>query len=66
MTIDFTAKKLEQRLQEEKDPIHFEALDCLYGMYLSGEVDVKFVNGEALFSLKSSPEGEQLELPLEF
>ena len=66
MTIDFTAKKLEQRLQEERDPLHFEALECLYGMYLSGDVDVEFVNGEAFFSLKSTPMGEQLELPLEF
>ena len=65
MTIDFTAKKLEQRLQEETDPLHFEALECLYNMYLSGDVDVKFVNGEAFFSLTNSPMGEQLELPLE-
>jgi hypothetical protein len=65
MTIDFTAKKLERHLELIEDPFEFEVLECLYEKYVSGDVDVQFIDGEAFFSLKNHSGGDQLELPLE-
>ena len=66
MAIDFTAKKLERSLELIEDPVEFEVLACLYEQYVSGKVDVQFVDGEPLFSLKNSAVADQLELPLEY
>jgi len=65
MTIDFIARKLERRLESIEDPFEFEVLECLYEKYISGDVNVQFIDGEAFFSLKNQPAYEQLELPLE-
>ncbi len=67
MAIDFTARKLEQQLDLIEDPFEFEVLECLYEKYITGEINVQFVDGEPFFSLRHQPEsaGVQLELPLE-
>ncbi len=66
MTIDFTAKKLKKRLDNISDPFEFEVLECLYGQYLSGIVDVNFIEGEPYFKLRETTcDALQLELPLE-
>tara|TARA_B100000579_G_scaffold406672_1_gene393304 strand:+ start:289 stop:486 length:198 start_codon:yes stop_codon:yes gene_type:complete len=64
MTVDFNAKKLEQRLGQVEDPFQFETLEILYKMYLAGEVDVNFINGEPFFEIAAN--SLQLELPLEY
>ena len=65
MAIDFTARKLKQQLDLIEDPFEFEVLECLYEKYITGEIEVQFVDGEPFFSLKNQSTYEQLELPLE-
>lgn len=63
MVVDFTANKLRQEFKKIQDPQHLEVAEALLEGYVSGELNVAFIDGQPYFQI--NPESQQLELQLE-